>query len=223
MSKKHVTVPVNEIDETVAANISFVEKNKKVLGYSFAAVLAVVIASLLAYQYIYTPRVEKAADTIAAAQQLFQNGEFDKALNGEGQTAGFLQIADEYSMTPSANLAKLYAGLCYAQIGKYEEAVKYLEAYSSCGDEMISNAAISTLANCYVETGNADKGASYLCKAADKADNNALSPLFLLQAGQLFESLDKNDDALKCYEKIQKKYPQSMQGAEIEKYIERLK
>ena len=223
MSKKHVTTPVNEIDETVKANISFIEKHKKALGWACGSVLAIVIASLLAYQYVYIPRVEKAADSIAAAQQMFQNGEFEKALNGDGQKPGFLQIADEYSCTPSANLAKLYAGLCYAQTGKYDEAVKMLEKYSSCGDEMISNAAIAALGNCYVETGNTEKGPELLKKAAAKADNNSLSPIFLMQAAQLYETLGKNDVALECYETIKKDYPQTMQGNEEDKYIERLK
>lgn len=223
MSKKHVTTPVNEIDETVKANISFIEKHQKALVWACGSVLAIVIASLLAYQYVYTPRVEKAAEAVAAAQTMFQNGEFEKALNGDGQKAGFLQIANEYSCTPSANLAKLYAGLCYAQTGKYEDAVKMLEKYSGCGDEMISNAAIAALGNCYVETGNTEKGAELLKKAATKADNNSLSPIFLMQAGQLYETLGKNDAAIQCYETIKSKYPQTMQGNEVDKYIERLK
>ena len=44
-----------------------------------------------------------------------------------------------------------------------------------------------------------------------------------MQAAQLYETLGKNDVALECYETIKKDYPQTMQGNEVDKYIERLK
>ena len=62
-----------------------------------------------------------------------------------------------------------------------------------------------------------------LVKAAKKADNNTLSPIYLIQAGQIYESMDQKDKALDCYTQIKNKYQQSMQYNEIDKYIERVK
>ena len=59
-------------------------------------------------------------------------------------------------------------------------------------------------------------------KAADKADNNTLSPIYLVQAGQIYESLGQNDKALDCYKKVKSNYMQSAVGSEIDKYIERV-
>lgn len=222
MAKKHQSVPVNEFDKTLAAGGSFVEKNKKAIMYGTCAVLAVIIAVVLAVQYYIKPRNLEAAESMAVAEQLFRTGEYEKALNGQGQNAGFLQIMDEYVCTPSANLARLYAGLSYAHLGKYQEAVEYLEDYSDCGDDMISNAAIGALGNCYAELGQTEKAAATLVKAAEKAGNNTLSPVYYIQAGQLFESLKQNDKAKECYEKVKKNYPASPQAQEIEKFIEHL-
>lgn len=222
MAKKHQSVPVNEFDKTLAAGGSFVEKNKKAIMYGTCAVLAVIIAVVLAVQYYIKPRNLEAAESMAVAEQLFRTGEYEKALNGQGQNAGFLQIMDEYVCTPSANLARLYAGLSYAHLGKYQEAVEYLEDYSDCGDDMISNAAIGALGNCYAELGQTEKAAATLVKAAEKAGNNTLSPVYYIQAGQLFESLKQNDKARECYEKVRKNYPASPQAQEIEKFIEHL-
>lgn len=222
MAKKHQSVPVNEFDKTLAAGGSFVEKNKKAIMYGTCAVLAVIIVVVLAVQYYIKPRNLEAAESMAVAEQLFRSGDYEKALNGQGQNAGFLQIMDEYVCTPSANLARLYAGLSYAHLGKYQEAVEYLEDYSDCGDDMISNAAMGALGNCYAELGQADKAAATLVKAAEKADNNTLSPVYYIQAGQLFESLKQNDKAKECYEKVKKNYPASPQAQEIEKFIEHL-
>ena len=61
-----------------------------------------------------------------------------------------------------------------------------------------------------------------ILNAAKKADNNTLSPMYLLQAGQIYESLGQNDKALECYQQIKSKYQQSMQYGEIDKYLERL-
>ena len=54
-------------------------------------------------------------------------------------TKVFLKVADEFSGTAAGNLANAYAGVCYAQLGKYEEAVKYLNKFSA-DDQLVSPA-----------------------------------------------------------------------------------
>ena len=193
----------------------------------------VVIAGLLLYKaYVQAPREDKASTALAKGQQYFNQEQFDKALNGDGAGyAGFVKIASDYSGTDAANLADLYAGLCYANLGKWAEAVTYLEQFSSKGDAMISPSAMAALGNAYANTGNVDKAISTLKKAADMADskaedgtNNSLAPTFLVQAAQLLESQKKNDEALKIYQDVKKKYvnAQVVQSSEIDKYIERV-
>ncbi len=223
MTKKHQTAPINEIDETIVASAGFVERNIKALSYTIGGILAVVIICLLTYQYYVVPRNAEAADNIAVAEQLFIAGDYEKALNGDGANDGFLQIIDKYGPSPSGNLARLYAGLCYAHTDKAEEAVKYLEDYDACDDMMVSNAALGALGNCYAQMGQNEKAAATLLKAAKRADNNTLSPLYYLQAGQIYEALGNKDKALNCYETIKSNYPQSIQSQDIDKYIERLK
>ncbi|WP_308269923.1 tetratricopeptide repeat protein, partial [Prevotella sp.] len=199
------------------------------------AVVAIIvaIAGLLLYQsFVKAPREEKASTALAKGQEYFNQEQFDKALNGDGASyAGFVKIASDYSGTDAANLADLYAGLCYANLGKWTEAVTYLEKFSTKNDAMISPAAVAALGNAYANTGNIDKAISTLKKAADMADskaaddtNNSLSPTFLIQAAQLLEKTNKNDEALKIYQDIKKKYvnAQVVQSSEIDKYIERV-
>ena len=195
--------------------------------------VVVVIAGLLVYKaYVQAPREDKASTALAKGQQYFNQEQFDKALNGDGAGyAGFVKIASDYSGTDAANLADLYAGLCYANLGKWTDAVAYLEKFSTKSDAMISPSAVAALGNAYANTGNVDKAISTLKKAADMADskaedgaNNSLSPTFLIQAGQLLESQKKNDEALKIYQDVKKKYvnAQVVQSSEIDKYIERV-
>ena len=59
---------------------------------------------------------------------------------------------------------------------------------------------------------------------ADGDANNSLSPTFLIQAGELLESQNKKDEALKIYQDVKKKYVNAaiVQNSEIDKYIERV-
>ncbi len=223
MSKKTNVAPVNEIDETIKVSTSFIEKNFKTLAAAIGGVLAVIIIALVVNQYYIQPKKADAADNIAVAQQLFIAGNYEQALNGDGTNPGFLQVIDQYGSTPSGNIARLYAGLCYAHTDKAEEAVKFLEDYDLCDDQMVSNAALAALGNCYAQLGQNEKAASTLLKAAKRANSTTLSPLFYLQAGQIYESLGNKDKALECYETIKNDYPQSMQRQDIDKYIERVK
>ncbi len=222
MSKQNKKIEANEFDETIEASASFFIKYQKQIAYGVGAVLAVVIATLLILQFYIVPRSQKADQAIYQAEKFFMDGNYEKALNGEGETMGFLAVIDQYGCTDAANLACFYAAACYAQTEKYQEAVDMLEKYDGCGDAMVSPAAIGMMGNCYAELGQNDKAVSYLLKAADKADNNTLSPLYLLQAGQIYEAMDQAEKALDCYKQIKEKYQQSMQYAEVNKYIERL-
>lgn len=208
----------------------FQSKGKAIL--IAAAVVIIAIAGYFSYRsFIGNPREDKASTAIARGQDYFNNDQFDKALNGDGAGyVGFVKIASDYSSTDAGNLAKLYAGLSYANLNKWQDAVKYLEDYSPAGDAMVSPAAIEALGNAYAHVGQIDKAISTLKEAASKADskakdgvNNSLSPTFLLQAAELLESQNKTDEALKIYQDIKSKYVNSplVQSSEIDKYIER--
>ena len=201
----------------------FFLKFKKQIIIGVVAILLVVAGAILYNAYVAGPREDKASTAIAKGEQYFNAEQFDKALNGDGAGyVGFVKIASDYSSTDAGNLANLYAGLSYFNLGKYTEAVTYLEKFSTKGDAMVSPTATAALANAYAQTGNVDKAISTLKKADDV--NNSISPTFLLQAGKLLESQNKKDEALKLYQDIKKKYVNSslVQSSEIDKYIERV-
>jgi predicted negative regulator of RcsB-dependent stress response len=97
-----------------------------------------------------------------------------------------------------------------------------LEAYDGADDAMVSPAAEGALGNAYAHLNQLDKAVSHLKKAAEMADNNSLSPTFLIQAGEILESQGKNDEALKLYQTVKEKYFNSMQSQTIDSYIERV-
>ena len=211
------------VEDALTQSEAFLIKYKNAIIGSVVAVI-IIVAGFIMYKNLYAePREEKAQAALFKGQEYFEQAAFEQALNGDsiGYT-GFLKVADDYSGTKAANLAKAYAGICYAQLGKYEEAVKMLDSFNG-KDQMVAPAILGAAGNCYAQLGQLDKAASTLLSAADKADNNTLSPIFLIQAGEILVKQGKYDDAVNAYTKIKDKYFQSYQAMDIDKYIEQAK
>ena len=209
------------VEEALSQSEAFLIKNKKAIIGAVVAVI-IIVAGIVMYKNLYAaPREEKAQAALFKGQEYFEADAFAEALNGDSiGYKGFLKVADEFSGTAAGNLANAYAGVCYAQLGKYEEAVKYLNKFSA-DDQLVSPALLGTMGNCYAQAGQLDKAAATLMKAADKADSQALSPIYLIQAGQIYEKLGKNSEAVNAYTLIKNKYFNSYQSMDIDKYIER--
>ena len=202
--------PVNKTE-------AFFEKNKKAIIIAVVAIIAVIVCAILANNYYFEPRQQDASTELAKSQELFQQQDYAKALEG------FQKVAADYSSTDAGNLAQLYIGLCQAQLGKWQEAVNALESFSARDDQMISPAAEGALGNAYANLNQLDKAVEHLKKAASKADNNSLSPTWLIQAGEILENQGKKAEALKLYQEVKDKYFNSMQYQTIDAYIERVK
>lgn len=224
MSKQKETSELQHELENVQIALTraeqWIEKNRKPLLIGLAVVVIIVGGYFgLKYGYII-PKEKKAEAAMFTAEQAFVARNFQVALDGDGANLGFKAIVDEYSMTKSANLAKAYAGLCLKELGKYEEAIDYLKGFDS-DDELIAPAIIGATGDCYVELDQVEKGISYFEKAAKKANNDLLSPIYLKKAGIAYESLGEYKKAVSAYETIKEKYYMSQEAADIEKFIDR--
>lgn len=222
MAKKTTTQAPENI-EVVNVTEAFIDKYKKEI---VAAVIGIfVLAAIIIGWNAYSgSRNQKASEALFPCETYFTEGNFEKALNGDGaQCVGFLKVADDYSSTKAGNLARLYAGIAFAQTGKFEEAAAQLEKFDGQDDELISPATIGLLGNVYANLGQNDKAIETLKKAAKAANNPSLSPTYLIQAGQLLEAAGKSADALQLYQQVKDNYPTSMavQTQEIDAYIER--
>ena len=131
MAKQHVAEQ-ETLGEAMNKTEFFFEKNGRMLSYVFLGLL-VLAALVFGYRaLIVSPRAEKAAEMIAEAQYRFedQNADYALALEGDANGAGFLEVIEKYGSTPSGNLAKHYAGICYLKAGDLENAAKFLARYS---------------------------------------------------------------------------------------------
>ena len=226
MAKKAVN-PANKqdqkgLEEALSKSEQFFENNKKTIFGCLIAIIVIIAGGMLYNTKVAQPRQIKAAEAIFPGETYFVNGDYSTALNGDAYGfEGFESLSKQFRGTKANKLANLYAGLCYAQLDSMELAQDYLSKFNG-KDQMVAPAALGALANCYATNGQVSKAATTFEKAAKKADNNLLSPYYYLQAGLIYESMDKPAQALKLYKKIKTDYPESIEGRDIDKYIARL-
>ena len=211
------------VGEAVSRSEEFINKNKKTIIGVVCAIVVLIAGSVLVSTQYLKPREQKAAEALFAGERYFQNGDYETALNGDqNEYAGFEAVIDEFGGTKAGKLAKAYAGLSLAKLGRYEEAIPYLKGFKG-NDAMVAPSVLAALGNCYAHVGDEAQAAATLVKAARKADNNLLSPAYLVQAGQIYEKLGQKADALNVYQEVKDKYYGSAQAMDIDRYIERVK
>ena len=220
-NNKQGEAPINT-EEMLSKSEALIIKYKNPIIAVIAAIVIIMAGTMLYNTYVAEPAEKEAAEAMFMAENMFAAQRFEEALNGDEINLGFKQIADDYSGTKAGNLANAYAGMSLAQIAKYDEAIDYLKKFDG-NDQMVAPAAYGTLGNCYAQTGDAEAAIKYFKKAAEIADNNTISPYYLLQAGIVYEQIGKPAKALKLYEQIQKEYANSPAAGNIEKYIGRVK
>tara|TARA_B100000780_G_C21021607_1_gene409469 strand:+ start:107 stop:784 length:678 start_codon:yes stop_codon:yes gene_type:complete len=219
MSEKHDDDV--HLEEVYAKSEEFFEKNKKQLGIGIGAVV-VVIAAVFYYFNVYLPPLEiEAQNSIYKAQGYFEADSFQLAMNGDNQgSLGFYDIVDQYGSTAAGNLAKYYLGVSLLRTGQYEDAIAYFDAYDA-KDQMTAAISLGATGDAYAELQNTEKALDFYVKAANANDNEFTTPIYLLKAGTLAETLGDYNDALKYYKRIQSDYPLTQEGRSIKKYIAR--
>jgi tetratricopeptide (TPR) repeat protein len=210
---------LKNVEETLTRTEQLLEENYKPLLIGLAVLVVLVGGAWLGRMYL-SKKNDEAQSQMFQAQKYLEMDSLNLALNGDGNYLGFADIASEYKFTKAGNLARYSAGICNLHMGNYDEAIKYLDKYSK-KDKVIGSIAIGATGDAYVELGNTEKGITKYLEAADFAENQFNSPLYLMKAAELYEMSGKYAEALELYQKIKNKYPTSTEGVTIDKYIAR--
>ncbi len=211
---------LQEVENALTKSEQFIEDNQKILTIVIG-VIVVVIAGYLGFTKLYVAPKEKAAqEEMFFAEQYFEKDSFNLAINGDGTNPGFLDIIEDYSATPAGNLANYYVGVSYLHLGQYEDALEYLNDFST-DDLVLAPVLEGAKGDCYAELNQADKAISAYKKAYEMK-NEFTTPVFLLKAGQLMETQGEYSDALGVYTQIKDDYPTSTEARTIDKYIARV-
>lgn len=212
---------ISSVEETLTRTEHFLEENYKSLLIILGVIVGIVGLVWLGRIYLNS-RNREAQSQMYQAERYLEMDSINLALNGDGNYLGFEAITEDYKFTKAGNMARYGAGICHLRLGNFEEAIRYLEKYSK-KDKMIGSLAIGATGDAYVEMGDLKKGAAKYIEAADYAGNSFNTPLYLMKAAEIYELENRYADALELYERIQKEYPESNEGSNIDKYIARVK
>ena len=225
MSKKKndkAEVRVEGVEHALTRAEQFIEAYQKQIVWVVSAILGIVVLYMAFHRFYVEKKSLEAAAQMFPAEQYFERDEWERAVDGDGNNLGFIDVISDYRFTPSANLAKYYAGLCYLHLGEYEDAISYLSKFKS-KDKILSSIALGSMGDAYAQLESPDKAVSFYRKAAERKSNDFTSPLYLLRAGILLENEGKLKEAGELYERIKTDYAASTEGRSIDKYIARIK
>ncbi len=208
------------VGQAVGSLESFLKDNSKMILNIILGIVVVIAAIMAINKWYVKPAKQEAMAQMFAAESHFRSNDFEKALNGDGNSMGFLELIDQYGKK-GGRIIYFYAGVCQLQLGEYTEAINLLKKYSG-KDDIISARALCCLGDAYAGNGNNSQALSYYEKAVKKADN-IYTAHYLFKAGITAEEMGNNDKALKFYQEISDKYPQSIEAQDINKYIYRIK
>src|SRR5690606_7615819 len=102
---------------------------------------------------------------------------YNLALNGAEGKYGFLDIIDEYKGTKAANLANYSAGMAYLNMQKYQDAITYLERFSS-DDAILGALAKGGIGDAFMQLNQPGDALGYYEKAINHSINNYTTPRF---------------------------------------------
>ena len=215
------TDQLEQIGESISKTEQFIEQNKKRLSIITSIVIGLVVIIFLYNNKWLPAKSTEAHSDMYMAQIYFEQDSFNLALNGDGQFLGFLDLADEYSSVKEGKLANYYAGVCYINLEDYENAIDYLENFSS-DDLLLSTLSLGLIGDSYMQLNDVNKALSYYEDATSKNKNNFSTPLYLFKQAMIHEENGDYIKALKIYNIIKEDYKDSRQANNISKYISRV-
>jgi tetratricopeptide (TPR) repeat protein len=209
-----------QVEQALSKTEQYIEDNQKSLMIIIGAIIGIIVL-FKAYQNFYIAPLEQEAQIeIYMAELYFQKDSFNLALNGDGQYAGFLAVADEYNSTRVGELANYYAGLCYLHTGDYKNAIEYLEDFSS-NDIILSSLALGCTGDAYMELSETDNAMDAYEDAIANSNNQFTAPRYMMKLAVIHELNGDHSDALEIYKAIKTDFNASSEASGIEKYISR--
>ena len=188
------------VNETLSKSEEFINKNKNYL-ILFFGIITISIAAFSIFSYLKSNQNENAQNEMFQAVYYFEKDSLVQALNGDGNNYGFLEIIDEYSLSEAANLSRFYAGASYLKLGNYQNAINYLDQFSS-SDLLVQARAYSLIGDAYVELEDYENAIYYFEKASSENPNQFFTPSYLLKLALVYEEVSDLKSAIKSYETI---------------------
>ena len=215
---------VQEKENFVTKTLSFFNKYQNIIYGVIIGILVIILAILAFNRFYLQKKNNEASAQIVQPIHWYLQGDtasLKKALEGDSENDGFLDIASGYKITKTANTANYYAGLTYLKLGQKEDAMEYLKKFKK-KEDVLWYACQATIGDLYDEQDDEAKAISYYEKAA-KGKDPYFTPIALFKLGQMYERKGDWKKALSAYETIEKDFYAEYNKMSIAQYAERAK
>ena len=193
------------------------EDNKNYI-YIALGIIAVAVAGFWFYNTNKEAKNAEANGLIWKQESNFSNGNFQGAIDGDINAAGYATISDEYNGTYAGDIATYNMGVSYLNLGQFQNAIATLEDVSF-DDVVIGAIAKGALGDAYLELGEIDNAISSYTDAVNHNDNEFTVPVYLKKLAIAHEQVKENGKAIAAYKRIVADYPASKEAKDAAKYI----
>jgi len=213
-----------ESGEVVIARAKdFWEKYGKILTIASVIVILAAGGYYIYNEYVKKPKEKKAGEMMYKAEEYYRMDSVSKALNGDGQHAGFLKVISQYGGTKQGKMAEFYAASCYVKMNDNDNALKHLKKFSTSSKPMQARA-YKLMADVYADKGNFKEAFDYYKKAGKEFEKDEpFSAQCLFLAAYLAQkNLNDPKTAIDIYKELKDKYPRTQQGYDADSYLAQL-
>ncbi len=211
-----------DLDKEALQTERFLERNAKLLGIIFGALVLGVLGFFLYQQFVVAPKNEEATKSYLIAQKNLAEGKDAEALGGKSAAnPGFLGTYENYPGTDVGKLSAYNAGLLKFKEGKYQEAYDLLDKFSS-DSKVLMALKYGAMADAQSNLNKNEETLSLLEKAISASDDPYTNYYFTRKAGLVALGVNKKDVAKKHFTTIDQKFKDYDNGMS-DAYIEMVK
>ncbi|MCI4670946.1 MAG: tetratricopeptide repeat protein [Bacteroidia bacterium] len=217
-----VDLEYEEVEGKEQKSIEEIISDNRNLILGIVGGILLIVLGFIGFRLLKSSQDTEAQELMVEAPYYFEADSLSKALEGDNDNLGFIDIADEFGGTKSANQANYYSGIISLKQGNPDAAIEYLNKVSTT-NTLLDPMKHIALANSYAALGDFGAAGKNFEKASRlPKETDYSTPYLLLKAGEAYELAGDNKKALSLYKSIQKSFPKAAEEVNIEKYLARM-
>ncbi len=200
----------------------FNEKRNQNILFGVLGLAILIVGGLTFFRFQQTNKNAEAQREMYQAIYYFEQDSLGRALNGDGNNYGFLDIIEQYSGTKAANISSFYAGATYLKLGDWQNAIRSLEDFGS-DDYLLQARAYSLMGDAHMELDDFESAISSYKKAVSYKPNKEFTPIYLQKLAIALEESGDVAAAANAYDQILEDFSKSRLEQDALKHSARLK
>jgi tetratricopeptide (TPR) repeat protein len=201
---------------------SFYEENKNKV-FLYGGILLAVIFAIYLYLNYRSEQNAEAGTHLAKVMDVYDMGSFLEAIEGKqgSDLIGLKKIVQDYGSTENGETAKIYLANCYANLGKYDDALTYYKDYSG-GIDMYKATALAGQAGILSYRKQFEEAADLYLKASRVSKSDILDPEYMYEAAINFIQSGNKEEARNLLQSIKDDYKTSAVNGKVDRYLSQL-